>query len=79
MSTIVLLSAIMGILAVGFILYMFLPAVHNVAYVSDAWAGLPIGFLIMRDQMYEIVLALGVIFGIGVTAIYIFNNAGKVQ
>lgn len=79
MSTIVTLSAIMGIAAVGFILYMFLPAVHNVAYVSDAWSGLPISFLIMRDQMYEIVLALGLILGIGVTAIYIFNNAGKVD
>lgn len=76
-SLVITISVIMGVIAVGLAFIMFLPAVNDVAYVSDAYKNLPISFQIMRDQLYEILLGTGAIIGLGVGALYVFTNAGK--
>ena len=79
MGIIVTISAIMGILGVGVAIYLFTPATYYTAYTSGMYANLPPAFSIMRDQMYQIFLISGAIMGIGVTAIYVFQNAGKTE
>lgn len=74
---IVAISFIMGIFAVGLAIVLFLPAIHLVAYVDGTYQNMPPEFQIMRDQIYEIVLASAAIIGLGVGGLYVFNNAGK--
>jgi hypothetical protein len=69
----------LGIIAVPVAILLFLPALHNVGYVQGYYDNLPISFKIMRDQIYEIVLACGVILGLGVGGLYVWEHAGKVE
>lgn len=76
MAVNIIIRGLFAIFGIGAVMFTMMPTIYQVAYNLDIWNNMPTDLLMIRDNLYSVFLAMGII-SLGVAILWMFSAATR--